>query len=221
MILSFVASTNDRSGRSSSLGASTSTRCSAGTPPPAPSSSHSRMWSASRTAPCSAASSDQYLSIPTTSAQFSTLLPAVMRRLHRTRGAPSDLQRSLSLESSVLGAHRVVVGALRRRHLRADGLGEPSMRAVELAVLPDGEQLLREEAVPVAVHRELVVLAARDQNHAGADLVALGGRMALLDAVVQLLVVLVGALGDVARQVLRAYLFRVDDVCVDDARDRG
>jgi hypothetical protein len=38
------------------------------------------MRSASRTAPWSIAWSDQYLSIPITSAQFSTLLPAVTRR---------------------------------------------------------------------------------------------------------------------------------------------
>src|SRR5215210_3038435 len=63
------------SGSESSLGSSTSTRFSGGTSPPAGSRSHSRTASASRTAPWRCAPSDQYRSIPMTSAQLATLLP--------------------------------------------------------------------------------------------------------------------------------------------------
>src|SRR5215208_8427695 len=79
-----------------------------------------------------------------------------------------SLQRILGFEPRCRVADVHQVRLLLLRHLRDDRLVEARVGALPAALVPDAEQRLREEPVADAVHRELVVLAPRDEQYAGA-----------------------------------------------------
>src|SRR4029079_17601511 len=102
-----------------------------------------------------------------------SLVPLAMGalRLKRTTAsaAASDGERLLRQELA-RGAEREQVRRLRRRQARLDARVEVAVVALEAALVPDLEHLLGEGAVVLAVHRGLVVLATRDEDHRRVEL---------------------------------------------------
>src|SRR6195952_5227262 len=88
----------------------------------------------------------------------------------RADASASEAERLLRQEGSGR-AEREQVRRLAGRHARPDARVEVAVVAGKTALVPDLEQLLGEGAVVLAVHRGLVVLATRDQDQRGVELV--------------------------------------------------